>query len=111
MIKKEKEIEQEKQREHKKVENKKVWDAITKTKGLLRENITITEKLYDKLEKGELKNKKGAENKEQELKESNILILKKLPKIISLLGINNDKPDFNNIKFKIDEIDDFDFGK
>jgi hypothetical protein len=105
---KKKNIEEQKQRENKTNENKKVWGAISKTKGLIKENIILTEKLYDKLEKGELKNKKGSENKEYEFKESNALVLKKIPNVISLLGINNDKPDFINIKFKIDEIDDFD---
>ena len=103
-----KNIEEQRQRENKTNENKKVWGAISKTKGLIKENIILTEKLYDKLEKGELKNKNSTENTEHELKKNNVLVLKKIPNVVSLFGINNDKPDFNNIKFKIDEIDDFD---
>jgi hypothetical protein len=79
-------------------ENDKVWDAIKKTKGLIQENINITEKLYDKLEKGEMK------NKEYNLSDNNTIFLKKKNNVISLNGINNEKPDFKNINYKINEI-------
>ena len=97
--KREKEEKQKQQREKKQqkketevFENekiKKVWIAIDKTKGLLKKNISITENLYDKLEKGELN-------------------VKKKTNIIKLFGGNNEKPDFQNINLKIDEIKDLD---
>jgi hypothetical protein len=96
---KEKEKESEKEKEKENNENKKVWEAIAKTKGLIKENINITEKLYDKLERGEIKIKKVSESKDK-----GILTLKKFPNVISLLGITNEKPNFEDIKFKINEI-------
>jgi hypothetical protein len=84
---------------------KKVWDAITKSKGLIKENISITEKLYDKMEKGDISRKKASE---LEINKNKSLTLKKLPKIIKIFGFNNEKPDFQNIKLNIDEIKDFD---
>ena len=50
----------------------------------------MTEKLYDKLEKGEIK-------------EKNFLTLKKPSNVINL----KDKPNFQDIKLKIDEINEF----
>jgi hypothetical protein len=84
---------------------KKVWDAIIKSKGLIKENISITEKLYDKMEKGDISRKKESE---LEINKDKSLTLKKLPKIIKIFGFNNEKPDFQNIKLNIDEIKDFD---
>ena len=84
---KEKELKKE---QNKTCENKKLWDAITKTKVLVKENINMTEKLYDKLEKGEIK-------------EKNFLTLKKPSNVINL----KDKPNFQDIKLKIDEINEF----
>jgi hypothetical protein len=90
--KKEKEKEREKNKEKglKINESKMVWDAISKTKGLIKENISMTEKLYDKLEKGELK-------------EKNVLTLKKVSNVVNLFN----KPNFEDIKLKIDEINEF----
>jgi len=82
----------------KKVEDekiKKVWDAISKTKGLVKENINITERLYDKLEKGEIK------------KSDIHMTLKKMPNIVKIFGKSEGKPDFDNIKLNIDEIGNF----
>jgi hypothetical protein len=84
---------------------KKVWDAITKSKGLIKENISITEKLYDKMEKGDISRKKESE---LEINKDKSLTLKKIPKIIKIFGFNSGKPDFQNIKLNIDEIKDFD---
>ena len=84
---KEKELKKE---QNKTCENKKLWDAITKTKVLVKENINMTEKLYDKMEKGEIK-------------EKNFLTLKKPSNVINL----KDKPNFQDIKLKIDEINEF----
>jgi len=91
--KKEKEKEKEKEKVVKIYENKKVWDAISKTKGLIKENINITENLYDRLEKGEL-------NKKDEKDENNVLILKKPSNIVNL----KDKPNFEDIKLQIEGI-------
>jgi len=82
----------EKIEKNKKNENKKVWDAISKTKVLVKENINITEKLYDKLERGEL-NKKD---------ENSIITLKKPSNVVNL----SDKPNFQDIKLKVEEIYD-----
>ena len=75
---------------------KKVWEAIGKSKGLIKENIHITEKLYDMLEKGELNKQEG------------VFTLKKIPQVVKLLGISNEKPDFNNIKLSIEDVHEFD---
>jgi hypothetical protein len=98
--KRDKEAKQKKQREDKQQQKenaifenekiKKVWIAIDKTKGLLKKNINITENLYDKLEKGELNGSKKKTN------------------VVKLFGGNNEKPDFQNINLKIDEIKDLD---
>ena len=124
---KEKEIELKKEEEKKKKENtkknikkdeekfRKVWDALTKTTGLMKQNVNLIEKLYDKLEKGEL-NKKNVLNHEtnDELNNKNtcnsIFTLKKIPNIVKLFGIENEiKPIFEHIKFSIEEINNTDF--
>ena len=102
-IKKEKE-EKEKNVEkiHTKKEDekfKKVWEAVSKTKILMKENINLIEKVYDKLEKGEIENKNDKNLK-------SIFTLKKLPNVVELFGINNFKPDFDNIKLSINEINE-----
>jgi hypothetical protein len=84
-------IEKDKVNQSKKLENNKVLDAIKKTKVLIKENINITEKLYDKLEKGEMKT-------------NDTITLKKNKNVIRLFGTDNNKPNFKNINFKIDEI-------
>ena len=98
--KEEKIIKRQKEEDEK---TKKIWNAIAKSKGLIKENISITEKLYDKMEKGEISNKK-----EMERNQEKSLTLKKLPKIIKIFGFSNEKPNFQNIKLNIDEIKDFD---
>ena len=89
----------EKKEENKIHENKKVWDAIIKTKVLVKENINMTEKLYDKLEKGELNKKDDKCEKD----ENNVLTLKKQYNIVNL----KDKPNFQDIKLQIEGITEY----
>jgi hypothetical protein len=77
---------------------KKVWTEVKKTKSLLKDNICLTEQLYDKLESGELK--------KEDLKEKTIT-LKKFPNIIKLFE-SKPKLDINNIKLMAEEINDSD---
>jgi len=84
---------------------KKILEAINISKNLIKENISITEKLYEKMEKGELNN--NLENGKEITKEKS-LTLKKLPKIIKIFGFNNEKSDFQNIKLNIKDIKDYD---
>lgn len=86
----------EKKEENKIYENKKVWDAIIKTKVLVKENINMTEKLYDKLEKGEL-------NKTDEKDENTVITLKKSYNIVNL----KDKPNFQDIRLQIEGITEY----
>jgi hypothetical protein len=107
--KKEKEKEDKKNEITKKIEDekmKKVWDAITKSKGLIKDNIDITERLYDKLEKGEINISKTMKKKELQL--DNPITLKKFPNIVKIFGKTEDKPNFQNIKLIIDEIKEMD---
>jgi hypothetical protein len=71
---------------------------VKKTKSLLKDNICLTEQLYDKLESGELK--------KEDLKEKTIT-LKKFPNIIKLFE-SKPKLDINNIKLMAEEINDSD---
>ena len=124
---KEKEAELQKEKEKKEKENikktvkkddlkfKKFWYALNKTKGLMKQNVNLIEKLYDKLEKGEL-NEKNVLNHEIDDDVSNknkfnsVFTLKKMPNIVKLFGIENDlKPNFEHIKFAIEEINNNDF--
>ena len=122
---KEKEAELQKEKEKKEKENikktikkdnekfKKVWDALSKTKGLMKQNVNLIEKLYDKLERGEL-NEKNVLNHDDDVNNKNkfnsVFTLKKMPNIIELFGIENDvKPNFEHIKFSIEEINNTDF--
>jgi hypothetical protein len=89
----------EKKEENKIHENKKVWDAIIKTKVLVKENINMTEKLYDKLEKGELNKKDDKCEKD----ENNVLTLKKPYNIVNL----KDKPNFQDIRLQIEGITEY----
>lgn len=75
---------------------KKVCEDVKKTKQLLKDNITLTEQLYDKMEKGVINNEKR-------------LTLKKVPNIIKLMGLNKtDKDYIEHIKLSIDDIGLFD---
>ena len=97
---KEKEKESNKQKENlKKQDDKynKVWSEVKKTKDLLKDNISLTEQLYEKLESGELHSKK---NNEQE---KTVMNLTKYPNIIQLFG-NKKKIDINNIKLMAEEL-------
>jgi hypothetical protein len=122
---KEKEAELQKEKEKKEKENKiktikkddekfkKVWEALSKTKGLMKQNVNLIEKLYDKLEKGEL-NEKNVLNHDDDVNNKNkfnsVFTLKKMPNIVELFGIENEvKPNFEHIKFAIDEINNTDF--
>jgi hypothetical protein len=69
---------------------KKVWDEVKKTKNLLKNNTSLIEQLYNKLEKGELHTKDST------------LTLNKFPNVIKLFGKND-----NNIKVQVDEVEDF----
>jgi hypothetical protein len=98
--KKEKENEEKKkEKENKKEEDKikKVWNAIIKTKSLLKDNIALTEDLYDKLEKGEIIEKKN----------SITMTLNKFPNVVKLFETPK-KPDIQNIKLEINDINEMD---
>jgi hypothetical protein len=72
-----------------------VWSELNKTKLLLKDNIEFTDKLYDKVEKGE----------KQDKTENAILSLNRFPNIIKLFtGKEND---INNIKLKVEELCNF----
>jgi len=117
---KEKETEMKKEKEayEKEIERKKlkkddekfknVWNAVNKTKSLMKENVSLIEKIYDKLEKGQLdeKNIKTYQNGNNGM--NSIFTLKKMPNIVELFGTSNGKPDFDHIKLSIDEIKDID---
>jgi len=103
ILKKEKEKEDKKREKNCKTEDekfKKVWDAVTKTKSLLKDNVILIEKLYDKLEKGEIKCNK--DNK------SSAFTLKKIPNIVKLFGDKNEKPNFDNIILSVEDIKEID---
>lgn len=111
--KKKKELENKQEREKKELENKlikedekfkKVWTEIKKTKTLLKDNIELTEEIYNKMEKGQLEHKENNENNE-------ILTLKKFPMFVKLLGLEKKELDINGIKLMIDEIQDNDSDK
>ena len=109
MEEKEKEKKKEKEKEEKNNEKimkkeeddkiKKVWNAITKTKSLLKDNIALTENLYDKLEKGEIIQKNN--------KNSSIMTLNRFPNVVKLFETPK-KPDIQNIKLEINEINEMD---
>jgi hypothetical protein len=98
--KKEKEEEEQKKMNKKiKKENEykynKVWNELNKTKSLLKDNINLTEQLYESIERGEIN--KAEKNKCFNFSDSH-------PNIIKLLGFNKSKPDFNNIKLMAEEL-------
>ena len=74
---------------------KRVWVELKKTKHLLKDNIEITEQLFDTLERGEL-NKKN-ENKNH----TPFGFLH--PKVVKLFGYKT-KPDINHIKLLAEEL-------
>jgi len=79
----------------------KMNTEIKKTKQLLKDNIKLTTKLYDKvydcLERGEIN------KKELELTEESIFNLKRFPNIVQLFG-NDRKSQLENMKIKIAEL-------
>jgi hypothetical protein len=96
----EKESEKTKNKHHK---FKKVWEEIQKTKNLLKDNISLTEKLYEKMEKGEVN------NSDSEDESRGLFILKKIPQVIKLFGAHHKKElNINNIKLLVNEITEFD---
>jgi len=106
--KKKKELENKQEREKKELENKlikedekfkKVWTEIKKTKTLLKDNIELTEEIYNKMERGQLEN---IDKKH----DGDILTLKKFPMFVKLLGLEKKDIDINGIKLMIDEIQD-----
>jgi len=70
---------------------KHMWDEVKKTKYLLKDNISLTEQLYEKLESGELH------------KENKVMNLKKYPNIVQLFGYKK-TVDINNIKLMAEEL-------
>ena len=111
-MKKEKEAyEKETERKQLKKDNEKlknVWNAVNKTKTLMKENVSLIEKIYDKLEKGQLNNKNNKSDQNENSGMNSIFTLKKMPHIVELFGTSNDKPNFDHIKLSIDEIKDND---
>jgi len=111
-MKKEKEAyEKETQRKQLKKDDEKlknVWNAVNKTKTLMKENVSLIEKIYDKLEKGQLNNKNNKSDQNENSGMNSIFTLKKIPHIVELFGTSNDKPNFDHIKLSIDEIKDND---
>jgi hypothetical protein len=101
---KEKREEKEKKARCKNNKDKKIWEAIAKTKGLVKQNINMTENLYDRLEKGEINKNDINQKNDTSQRKDNIFTLKRQPKIIKLFDTNNEKPDFENIKLSINEV-------
>ncbi len=83
--KKEREIKIEKEDE----KFKKVWTEIKKTKDLLKDNIDLTEELYQKLEAGEF-------NKDKDIDQ--VFTLKKIPNFFKLFGMERKDRDIEYIK-------------
>lgn len=81
-------------------ENKRrVWKSISTTKSLIKENIKLTEQMYEKMEKGEMN--KGYSDK----KNSVFLNLKKRSnEVVRLFGLTDEKPDFERINLSLDEL-------
>jgi hypothetical protein len=95
---KEKENNRQKEIFKKQDENfKRMWSEVKKTKDLLKDNISLTEQLYEKLETGELHNEKNKET------ENKVMNLKKYPNIVQLFG-NKKKVDINNIKLMAEDL-------
>lgn len=92
-----KQLEEKKASEYKLIKEdekfKKVWSEIKKSKDLIRNNIELTEDIYNKLESGELKKQ-----------DKEIITLKKFPKLVKLFGLEKKDIDINGIKMMIDEI-------
>jgi len=72
-----------------------IWSELNKTKLLLKDNIDFTDKLYDKIEKGD--NIINLNN--------NSIKLKKFPNVYKLLTGN---PSIDNIRLKAEELCNFD---
>jgi hypothetical protein len=73
---------------------KKVWDEVKKSKKLIKNNISMTKELYDKIERGDCNKKENNES---------YFTLKKIPNVVKLFGgIVNAS---NVIKFPINELD------
>jgi len=82
---------------------KKIWGEIKKTKNLLKDNIELTENLYDNLEKGDMyKHNRGDNNSKDNLSTNSGFTLKK-SNIIKLFGYKT-KPDIDNIKIMTEEL-------
>jgi hypothetical protein len=97
---KRKKKEEEQKKEHEKLQNenvkfKKIWSEVKKTKYLLKDNIELTEQIYDNLEKGEI-------HKQDKFIKKDGLKLKKT-NIVKLFGYKT-KPDITNIKLMTEEL-------
>lgn len=78
---------------------KKVWVEIKKTKDLIKNNIDLTEDLYNKVERGEM---------QREKEEKEILTLKRFPMFVKLLGLEKKELDIQDIKVAFNEINNID---
>lgn len=72
---------------------KKVWTEIKKTKDLVKNNIDITEELFNKIERGEINHKES-------------YIIKNMPNFFKLFGLEKKEYDINNLKLSFDEINE-----
>lgn len=106
--KEKKELEAKQAQEKKELENKiikedekfkKVWVEIKKTKDLIKNNIDLTEDLYNKVERGEM---------QREKEEKEILTLKRFPMFVKLLGLEKKELDIQDIKVAFNEINNID---
>jgi hypothetical protein len=73
----------------------KVCEDLKKTKHLLKDNIVLTEQLYESIERGEIN--KREKNNHYNFADTH-------PNIVKLFGLNKSKPDFNNIKLMAEEL-------
>ena len=76
---------------------KKVWDEVKKNQKLLKNNVSLIEQLYDKLEKGEF-------NHTEPKKYTNLT--SNFPNVVKLFGDITNKQLFNNIQLNASEIDE-----
>jgi hypothetical protein len=92
--KNEKERNEKERKEQNKKDNeiKNVWNELNKTKLLLKDNILMTDKLYDKIEKGENNT-------------NSFFSLNHLPNVVRLF--TGKKTNIDNIKLKVEELCNF----
>jgi hypothetical protein len=76
------------------VKIQKVWSEIRQTKSLLKDNIELTEEIYNKMELGKMNEKRDT------------FTLKKKPMFIKLFGFEKKEIDIDDVKLRIDEINE-----